>query len=202
MIKMKIQDFKVICICPDHNEKYKKRKEHMTTLLEGIGFKDIVHYKSSSVNYPQCLTLANIDILTKYNDEPFLLIEDDVEFTGIDTFDYVPTADAIYFGVSRSGGHPTQNVHLGGCKIVNYSINQVRIMNMLTTHAILYISQRYKNAVIQQLKQNITSHSDVMISRLQSHFTVLANKKPSFYQSAKFNGGNQNIQKHTLIVFN
>ena len=198
---MKLQDLKVIFICPEHNEKYIKRKTHMTNLLEKIGFKNIIHYKSSSLKYPQCLTLATIDILTKYNSEPILLLEDDVEYTGIDSFDYVADADAIYFGVSRSGGHPRLNTHQGGCKVVPYSINQVRVMNMLTTHAILYISSKYKNAVIDQLKKHLLNHSDVMISRLQPNFRVLANKAPSFYQAAHLNNGNHNIQKHTLIVF-
>ena len=198
---MKLQDLKVIFICPEHNEKYIKRKTHMTNLLEKIGFKNIIHYKSSSLKYPQCLTLATIDILTKYNSEPILLLEDDVEYTGIDSFDYVADADAIYFGVSRSGGHPRLNTHQGGCKVVPYSINQVRVMNMLTTHAILYISSKYKNAVIDQLKKHLLNHSDVMISRLQPNFKVLANKAPSFYQAAHLNNGNHNIQKHTLIVF-
>lgn len=198
---MKLQDLKVIFICPEHNEKYIKRKTHMTNLLEKIGFKNIIHYKSSSLKYPQRLTLATIDILTKYNSEPILLLEDDVEYTGIDSFDYVADADAIYFGVSRSGGHPRLNTHQGGCKVVPYSINQVRVMNMLTTHAILYISSKYKNAVIDQLKKHLLNHSDVMISRLQPNFKVLANKAPSFYQAAHLNNGNHNIQKHTLIVF-
>ena len=129
------------------------------------------------------------------------MLEDDVEYTGIDSFDYVADADAIYFGVSRSGGHPRLNTHQGGCKVVPYSINQVRVMNMLTTHAILYISSKYKNAVIDQLKKHLLNHSDVMISRLQPNFKVLANKAPSFYQAAHLNNGNHNIQKHTLIVF-
>ena len=158
---MKLQDLKVIFICPEHNEKYIKRKTHMTNLLEKIGFKNIIHYKSSSLKYPQCLTLATIDILTKYNSEPILLLEDDVEYTGIDSFDYVADADAIYFGVSRSGGHPRLNTHQGGCKVVPYSINQVRVMNMLTTHAILYISSKYKNAVIDQLKKHLLNHSKI-----------------------------------------
>jgi hypothetical protein len=198
---MKIQDLKVIYICPEHNEKYRKRKAHMQQLLEKIGFKEVIHFKSSAAKYPQCLTLANIEILTTYNTEPILLLEDDVEFTGVDTFDYVPDADAIYFGISRSGGHPYLNTHQGGCKVEPYSLSQVRVLNMLTTHAILYISTRYKNAVIEQLKRNLPNHSDVMISRLQPHFKVLANKAPSFYQAAHLNNGNHNIQKHTLIVF-
>lgn len=197
----KIQDLKVIFICPDHNEKYQKRKAHMTALLTKFGFKDVTHYKSTAIKYPQCLTLATIDILSKYNTEPILLLEDDVEFTGVNAFDYVGDADAIYFGVSRSGGHPTKNTHHGGCKVRPYSLSQVQVLNMLTTHAILYISTRYKNAVIQQLQKNLPNHSDVMISRLQPHFKILANKAPSFYQAARFNGGNQSIRESTLIVF-
>ena len=30
---------------------------------------------------------------------------------------------------------------------------------------------------------------DILLSRLQSNFTILANKKPVFYQSSKFNIG-------------
>ena len=197
---MKIQDLKVIFICPEHNDKYRRRKEHMTTLLDKIGFKDITHFKSSSHRYPMCLTIANIEILTKYKTEPILILEDDVDFTGIENFDFVEEADAIYFGVSKSGGHPYQNCDKGECIVKPYSDTQVQIMNMLTTHAILYISEKYKNAVIEQLKNNLRSHCDVMISRLQPHFKVLANKKPSFYQSARFNNGHYDLQRHTLFI--
>ena len=31
---MKLQELKVIYICPEHNEKYQKRKAHMQALLE------------------------------------------------------------------------------------------------------------------------------------------------------------------------
>lgn len=198
---MKLQELKVIYICPEHNEKYRRRKAHMQQLLERIGFKEVIHFKSSAAKYPQCLTLATIEILTKYNREPILLLEDDVEFTGVNTFDYVADADAIYFGISRSGGHPTRNTHHGGCKVAPYSSTQVQVLNMLTTHAILYLTSKYKNAVIAQLQRNLLAHSDVMISRLQPNFKILANKAPSFYQAAHLNGGNHNIQKHTLIVF-
>jgi hypothetical protein len=60
---------------------------------------------------------------------------------------------------------------------------------MLSGHAILYISKAYKQAVVDALKPylGIDYHSDVLISRLHSSFTILANKKPSFYQSSEFN---------------
>jgi hypothetical protein len=63
---MRIQDFKVVYICPDHNEKYHARKVHMDTMLAELGFKDIVHFKSGTEGYPKCLANANVDILTQY----------------------------------------------------------------------------------------------------------------------------------------
>ena len=109
---MKIQDLKVVYICPDHNEKYHNRKLHMEKLLGDLGFKDINHFKSGNEKYPKCLSLATIDILTKYMDEPILVLEDDIESTGQYDFDFVPEADAIYFGLSVAAGHDTLNTNV------------------------------------------------------------------------------------------
>ena len=95
---MRIQDLKTIYICPDHNEKYHARKLHMDSLLTELGFKDFTHYKSGTEAYPRCLSIATIEILKQYPNIPILLLEDDIEFNGIDEFDFVDDADAIYFG--------------------------------------------------------------------------------------------------------
>jgi hypothetical protein len=190
---MKLQDLKVVYICPDHNDKYRVRKAHMDTILAQIGFTQIEHFKSSTEDYPDCLARANIAILTKYMNEPVLILEDDVEFTGIDEFDMVEGADAIYFGLSIAGGHPFYNHADGAAQHIPYSEAQVRVQNMLGGHAILYISSTYKQAVIQTFHEHIGQryHTDVLMSRLQPKFLVLANKKPSFYQSARFNTGSE-----------
>lgn len=184
---MKITDLKVVFICPNHNDFYKKRMDHMVKMLNTVGFKDVVHYCSSSESYPVCLSQAFIDILTTFNDSQVLILEDDVDFTGIDTFDYTEDADAIYFGISKSGGHSSENRDDGKSHVEPYSHSQSRVINMLTTHAILYISKEYKNAIINALKSNLNSHSDVVISRLHKHYKILANKNPSFYQSSTLN---------------
>lgn len=184
---MKITDLKVVFICPNNNDFYRKRMDHMVQMLNKVGFKNVVHHKSTTELYPSCLSQAFIDILTEYIDTPILILEDDVEFTSVDTFDYINDVDAIYFGISKSGGHSTENKEDGGCCFAPYSNSQVRILNMLTTHAILYNSKEYKTRVIEELKNNPTFHSDVIISRLQKHYKILANKNPSFYQSAALN---------------
>jgi hypothetical protein len=186
---MNINDFKTIYICPDHNEKYHTRKVHMDNMLNTIGFKDFTHYKSSTDNYPTCLNKATIKILENNLDNPILILEDDIEWTGINKIVFDPSVDAIYFGLSKSGGHPTDNIYLGDSVFQPWSDTQVKVINMLSGHAILYISRAYKEAVIESLKNNILYYNDVLLSRLQPKFTILANKKPVFYQSSKFNDG-------------
>lgn len=186
---MKISSFKTYYICPDHNEKYHIRKLHVEQLLQKLEFTNIIHYKSSSKSYPDCLSEATINILENNLDNPVLILEDDIEWTGIDEIEYDPTCDAIYFGVSKSAGHPTENICCGESTFEKWSESQVKVLNMLTTHAILYISRQYKEKIIEILKNNLGKqyYNDVLISRVQKNFTVLANKKPIFYQSSKFN---------------
>jgi hypothetical protein len=186
---MKLTDLKVVYICPDHNEKYHQRKIHMDILLQNIGFTDIVHYKSGTEAYPACLVNATIDILQTYMDTPFLLLEDDVEFTEGTDFDMPPEADAIYFGLSKCGGSAVRNLWEGMARFTPFSSSQVRVMNMLGGHAICYISPLYKQAVIDILSQYVGTpyYNDVLMSRIQSKHMVLAQKHPFFYQSNKFN---------------
>lgn len=188
---MKLQDLCIVFICPDHNEKYHKRKLHMETLLKNLGCKDVTHYKSGTERYPACLTAATIDILESHMDVPVLILEDDVESTGVDTFELDTDVDAIYLGLSVYGGHSINNSSDGSSCFTTYSETQLRVLNMLSAHAVLYISPTYKKAVIDLLRQykDTNYYNDVLISRIQENYHILVNKKPSFYQSAKFNDG-------------
>ena len=88
------------------------------------------------------------------NDEPILILEDDVEFTGQDEVD-LSNADAVYLGVSKDGASMTQNTHDGPCMYepIITSPERVRVTNMLSLHAKVYISKVYKIAVIEALKK-------------------------------------------------
>jgi len=199
---MKIQELKVIYICPAHNEKYIKRKIHMDSLLHRIGFTDIEHYVSGTDNYPACLINATITILQKYMHIPFLLLEDDVEFTDIYDFDYSNSIDAIYFGLSKYGGSLIRDLWEGFAVHEKYSQTQTRVINMLGSHAIFYNSPRYKQAVIDSLTpfKLISYNSDVLVSRIQKNYLVLAQKMPFFYQSSKFNNENQEDATRISLV--
>jgi len=165
----------------------------MDALLASIGIRHVEHCKSSTEDYPDCLAKAIVEILTKYREEPVLILEDDVEFTGVDEFDWVEGVDAIYFGLSIAGGHAIQNHADGSARHAPYSESQVRLQNMLGGHAILYVTAAYKQAVIRSFQEHVGQryHTDVLMSRLHPQFFVLANKQPSFYQSARFNTGSE-----------
>ena len=186
---MKIQDIKIIFICPDHNEKYNKRKIHMEELLRTLGCSSVIHYKSGTDNYPHCVTKACMEILSLYIDEPILILEDDVESTNIFEFPLEDDTDAIYLGISKSGGHPTENRFHGYSVFHPYDNTLVKVRNMLSGHAVVYNSKRYKQKVIEVFSKCLENnyYPDVMLSRIQDSFKVFAPRVPLFYQSSKFN---------------
>ena len=183
---MKIQELNTVFICPDHDAKYRERKEHMVRLLTDIGIKQFSHYKSSTEKYPKCLISAMINVLNmNMNDEPILMLEDDVEFTGIKNIDIPSDCDALYLGISKSGGSKTINSHDGPSIFLPYNKTQVKVVNMLSHHAVLYVTKKYKKAVVEELEKYIDQvyHSDVVISRLHEKYNIYANRIPLFYQS-------------------
>lgn len=198
-------NIKTYFICPSHNEKYIERQKHMELLLKKLGFTNFIHYKSGTENYPTCLSNATINILNyNLNDEPILLLEDDIEYTGEElSFNIPDNSDAIYIGISKCAGDYFNNIDNGKsiCKSLNDT--QVKIINMLSTHAILYISKKYKENVIFELNKYINTnyYNDVIISRIQQYYNIIANKHPIFYQSSKF-GNVQHVEDMTKFIIN
>lgn len=184
-----ITDFKVVYICPDHNEKYHARKLYMDELLKSKGFKDIVHFKSGTEAYPTCLAKATKEILTRYMDEPILLLEDDIELLETTDLTLPSNTDAIYLGLSSCASHPTENYNIYYAQFEPYSTTQVKVVNMLSAHAILYVSKRYKEAAIKTMDMCAEKggFNDMALSRIQHAFNIYANKLPIFFQSNKFN---------------
>jgi len=186
---IKLKEILVICICPDHNEKYHKRRIHMEKLLNKLEFKNVVHYKSSSEKYPYCLNNANIDIFSKYK-PPFLLLEDDIKETQDipNELEIPDNTDAFYLGLSSGGGHPTNNYDEGNSKFEYINNNLFKVKNMLTTHAILYVNPTYISHVRNQLITKPTYYNDVIISQIQNKFNVYCHNESYFYQWKELDG--------------
>ena len=189
---MKLIDIPVFFICPSHNEKYVTRENHMYDLLRRIGFKSITHFKSTTEQYPTCLVKATTDILNQnMNDEPILILEDDIEMytESITNIDLPENTDAFYLGFSKDGGSKTRNSHEGPSIVGKISDTYIKIFNMLSAHAILYKSKRYKQRVVDALNEIVDKkgyYNDVVLSRLQSDYNIYGYYYPVFYQSVKY----------------
>ena len=117
-----------------------------------------------------------------------LILEDDIGNTSIakDILLNVPEeADAIYLGISNHG-----YIHrpMGVAETVlatQYTSEYKRIFNMCSTHAILYLSERYidaaKNIVKQCLEQG--TPFDLGLAAIHRHFNILTPNDPYFYQT-------------------
>lgn len=204
---MDLLDIPVVFICPDHNEKYQQRKNYMLGFLHNLGFKNVTMFKSGTEKYPLCLAKATYDILSsRLDDSPFLLLEDDVETTEWFTNElvYPENTDAFYFGFSKSGGSKIINSWEGFSQTEIISTKYIRILNMLSTHAILYVSKRYKEAVMNEMmkliENDISHYNDVAISRIQDKFNIYGYHYPLFFQSDKF-GNVPHVKEYTNFRF-
>ena len=193
---MRLTDIPVVFICPDHTEKYHARKKHMFSLLEEIGFNDITFFKSRTDLY-NGLNIADAvcEILkTRLDDNPVLIVEDDIEKTEWfqQEIDIPKDADAFYLGYSqlRRADNGIESVQTNMSVVIeDAGENLIRIKNMLTTHAQIFVSKRIKEATICLYRQIVALHleiqNDLISSPLQLVCNVYGYKYPLFYQSTK-----------------
>lgn len=129
--------------------------------------------------------------------EPFVLCEDDISWTKPpeerSAALFVPDdADAIYLGISACAVRHDVNDYCYDivrerCK--EYPHLQ-RIYNMLTAHAVLFLTFRHTLAYAQAMIESCASSTpcDTISSRLFPHHEVFALGEPWFYQDRRVGG--------------
>ena len=162
----------------------------MQDRLDKHGFKN-THRKSarvipappgtipSNAHYVGCAQ-SHIDILDDQNYGcPLLILEDDAEFSNVfnPIIDIPDDSDGIYLGVSSGNiGYQTKQ----------YNDAYMRIGGILATHAILYITEKYRNSMSVMAKYCINDLKkpwDMGASSLQFQSRVYTPNLPFFYQS-------------------
>lgn len=123
---------------------------------------------------------AHIDALQSVDTAPVLILEDDAQVT--DAFTPVITipdnTDAVYLGISH--GNRSQSV-------VDTHDGWYRVFGMLAAHAVLYVSERYRQHAIQTAQDALYTRRIPMdngFAASQYKFNVLACPMPAFIQSA------------------
>lgn len=177
-----------------------QRKKNMLEAVERLGL-NATHVEPIICNDPVnrvrigC-TLSHLKTLEmiKDIDEPVLVLEDDIRETEwYDTKIVIPDdTDGYYAGTCLNGIHPDwmlMGPNEGCCAdpvMLEEHDHCYRIHGMLTTHAILYVSKRYKQNCYELLKRtNASKILDVLFASEMKNYKVYAHKEPLFYQDCQ-----------------
>ena len=178
------------------------RNNDMKKLFKTCGFES--HYRIDAEYTPNSLAGCSLSHHNALNEvePPFILFEDDCVVKNFKPIIEIPDdADAVYLGISSWG---RMNSHSG--PFVQYEDlgdGLLRIYNMLSAHAILYLNQEYVSwcSRISEQATSIADHQDIGFAEIQRYFNVYAFDDPMFYQSSS-NGTDQPLTTyptHELI---
>lgn len=123
----RLQDLKIVCI-NSKNDECKSQRINMEYILHQLGCTNISHYLEKDRKEE-----AIVAILKSHMDEPVFILDEDMDYIGIDTYGEETGADAIHFGSS------------------------------ISECATLFITRPYKQAVINLLEKNIQMNPQFLI---------------------------------------
>ncbi len=175
------------------------KREHMRQQLSQLGLRfemvDAIECSPSSLG----TTLSHLKILAQKDIKPpFGILEDDCVFNEHFryTFDLPADTGAFYLGVSRFGIEFPGKLSWGKWDQViwsRYDRNNLRVYNMLALHAVLYLSNTFRQAALDATTGALTNFEyefpgDVGVASTHLNHLVLTPIEPICYQSALFGG--------------
>jgi hypothetical protein len=164
-----------------------EKKKYLESKLKSLGFKNITRIDAVVAN-PGIVGLSmSQNIALNMTEAPFIILEDDCDPQNFVAEIEVPDdADAVYLGNSPWG---SMNSHHG--MYLQYSAvkgypDMYRIYNMLSSHAILYLTQDYVNVCKRTTNYCATVSKtvpmDVPFAEIQKFYNVYVFEKPHFVQ--------------------
>jgi hypothetical protein len=180
-----------------------EKNTHMQKMLLGLGFKNInrieavLDYQNGSIarsgtSESHYKALNNID-------PPFIVFEDDCEIFDFNPIINIPQeTDAFYLGNTIYGIKNSYIAYFLKYKKEDGFDNLYKIYNMLSGHAILYVSKRFVEIAKLCCKYSaleLDVPQDIAIAEIQKLYNVYTPNKPMFYQ--KYYGYGSNKEWHT-----
>ena len=198
-------DLRNIDIVYLHGPHRPERREHMEKVIKEAGlvgecFVGVCDQgtKSGAISW-----IKMLESKLEGDFRPFVCLEDDCSATPwFRRVISVPEdADAVYLGISTYGLHPMTGLGYPHVQMARVSSELVRIYNMLSTHALLFMTrawtQKCLECVRQALDTELPGSWDIPIARSMADYKVYALKSPLFYQDSKMGGQ----EEPTLIEF-
>ena len=174
-----------------------EKNEQMKKMLSDLGFETVIRLEGhlfpdkplSGCAYSWFTALQQIK-------PPFLVLEDDCVVKNFSLeIDIPDNADAIYLGISSWG---RMNSHSGPfVQYERFDNNILRIYNMLSTHAILYLGEEYTSVCTKIAKHwaSIGDHLDIGFAEVQRYYNIYAFNDPFFYQTSS-NGTDRKLSSY------
>ena len=197
-----------------HNPANTRRAEHMNALLSGLGMNYALFPALNGEGYilsaAKSLMAIFEQMLLREPFTPFLLLEDDANITpwtefGAHMMLHVPAdADAVYVGISKCGADPNKETHQMGVSWEPTDLpGVVRILNMLSQHAVVICSKRWLVMLLRTISAATARNIiwDLPTARVMDRYRVYALEKPLFFQDARI-GGQQDPTLVTLADIN
>jgi hypothetical protein len=162
------------------------RQNSFENMMDNLGFNYEKMNGKITENYNIGVAEEYINALSKH-DPPFLILEDDARLVDVSgDFRYVYSIpneiDSLYLGTSIVGR--LQNQTKIGVIAANDG-DYLRIFNMLSFHAVLYLSESYVHECIKTLNEYISYPNgacDDLLAERMWKYNVFAVKNPVFYQ--------------------
>ena len=191
---MDIRDIDIVFLHGPHRP---ERREHMQNMLKEAGLRGECHVGYCDKGRHSGV-LGLIELFKKRLDgefRPFICLEDDCNVTP--WFRHVinvpADADGVYLGISKWSMHPQFNracVLYQGAS-VDQCPDVVRLVNMLSNHAVLFLTRSWAEACLEAYHETATWASpdyDILQSRKMPYFKIYALKSPVFYQCKEMGG--------------
>jgi hypothetical protein len=167
--------------------KDKHKKKHIEQQLSDLGFKNVTRINAveDKKNGRVGLSKSQLMALSQVS-APFIVLEDDADPNSFEPVIEVPDdSDAVYLGNSQWG---LQSSHAGFYlkykKVEGYP-KILRIFNMLSSHAILYLNQEYVRVCQRTTKYCAETYPmpmDVPFAMIQRFFNIYVVNDPMFIQ--------------------
>lgn len=189
-MKLNLRNLDTYYINLDEGEERRQRTE---SILNKLNFSSVTRVSGIKTDdgkvgcaRSQHKVLSDMSIST-----PFLLLEDDILFTGNDDFNIeIPDdADALFLGVSQWARYLSFSGPFLHYRKIDDKI--VQVYNMLSGHAVIYLSDEYRQVCSRISKYcgyQLLDHMDNGYAEIQKYYNVYSLDFPIFKQNGH-NGG-------------
>lgn len=160
------------------------KRERMEKLGKLCGFKSFNRVEGTRLPIPAGCAASHLSIM-KDKKPPFIILEDDCIIKSFIPEINVPEdADALYLGISSWGRLDSQSGEYVLTSLVNQGF--LRVYNMLSTHAMLFLSERYVSTceAIADYSMNLPAHLDVGYAEVHKFYNIYAFDDPMFFQTS------------------